>query len=67
MDHWINLCIENNIRYLIPAGDLAISYYLQQPDINVKIIKTNDLSFLNCNYEVHPRHLNNVNMSNIIS
>ena len=67
MEHWINLCIENNISYLIPSCDVAVSYYLQQPDINVKIIKTNDLSFLHCNYEGHPCHVNNVNIANIIS
>jgi hypothetical protein len=67
MEQWINLCNVNNISYLISACDVAISYYLQQPDMNVKIIKTNDLSFLHCNYKGFPCHPNQVNMSNIIS
>ena len=67
IEHWINLCNLNNIKNLIPACDVAISYYLQQPDINVEIIKTNDLSFSHCNYKGFPCHSNNVNMSNIIS
>ena len=66
MEHWINLCNVNNISYLIPSCDVAISYYLQQPDINVKIIK-NELSFLHCNYKGLPCHPNQVNMINIIS
>lgn len=67
MKNWINVCNINNIQYLIPACDVAISYYLQQPYINVKIIKTNDLSFLFCNYKGFPCHHNNINVSNIIS
>ena len=66
MEDWINLCIENNIKYLIPACDVAISYYLQQPNINVKIIK-NDSSFFHCNYKGVPCHPLQVNMRNIIS
>jgi hypothetical protein len=64
MDHWIQLCKENNIHNLIPACDVAISYYLQQPNINVNIIKNE--SFLNCNYKGFPCHPN-LNMSTIIS
>jgi len=63
---WINLCNTNNIKYLIPACDVAISYYLQQPDIDSKIIKTNDLSFIHCNYRGHPCHINQIDISNII-
>ena len=66
MENWINLCNENNINYLIPACDVAISYYLQQPHMNVKIIK-NDISFLSCNYLGMPCHINDVNISDIIS
>lgn len=67
MEDWIKICNENNIIGLIPACDVAISYYLQQPSINVKIIKTNDLSFINCNYLGYPCHAHQVDMSNIIS
>ena len=66
IDNWIKLCIENNIQHLIPACDVAISYYLQQSYIDSKIIKTNDLSFLHCNYKGYPCHINQVEMSNII-
>jgi len=66
MDHWIALCIKNNTSCLIPACDVAISYYLQQTDMNVKII-TNDISFFNCNYIGWPCHINEINISNIIS
>lgn len=67
MEHWTNLCNVNNIQYLIPACDVAISYYLQQPNINVNIIKPNDLSFIHCNYKGAPCHNNMINMANIIS
>ena len=69
MENWINLCNENNIQYLIPACDVAISYYLQQPQINIKIIKTNELSFLHCNYKGFPclHHQNKIDISKIIS
>jgi len=30
---------------------LAIAYFLSFPDINSEVIKTNDLSFTNCNYK----------------
>lgn len=64
---WINLCAMNNIEILTTACDVAISYYLQQPEIDSTIIKTNDLSFLHCNYQGYPCHINQVEMSNIIS
>jgi hypothetical protein len=67
INDWIILCITNNIQNLITACDVAISYYLQQPEINSTIIKTNDLSFLHCNYLGYPCHINQVEMSNIIS
>jgi hypothetical protein len=67
MEDWIRICNINNIENLIPACDVAVSYYLQQPNINVKIIKTNDLSFLHCNYIGLPCHYRQVDMSNIIS
>ena len=67
MENWITICNVNNNTNLIPACDVAISYYLQQPSINCKIIKTNDLSFINCNYKGYPCHINEVNISNIIS
>jgi hypothetical protein len=67
MEDWIHLCNINSLDHLVSACDVSISYYLQQPDINVKIIKTNDLSFTHCNYRGFPCHYHQVNMSNIIS
>jgi hypothetical protein len=67
INDWINTCNINNIQYLIPCCDVAIAYYLQQPNINSKIIKTNDLSFLHCNYQGNPCHINQVDMSKIIA
>jgi hypothetical protein len=67
MEKWINTCNANNIHYLIPACDVAISYYLQELNINIKIVKTNDLSFTHCNYNGYPCHVNQVDISKIIS
>ena len=67
-DDWINMCNNKSpYDYLINSSDVAISYYLQQPEINAEIIKTNDLSFLHCNYKGEPCHLNQINVENIIS
>ena len=67
IDNWVSLCTANKIERHIPDCDVAIAYYLQQPDINSTIIKTNDLSFLNCNYRGFPCHANQVTLSNIIA
>ena len=67
MEDWMNVCNQNGVSYLHPACDVAISYYLQQPDINAKIIKTTDLSLISCNYKGYPCHQNQVDMTNIIS
>jgi hypothetical protein len=67
IDDWINTCNINNIQYLIPCCDVSIAYYLQQPNINSKIIKTDDLSFLQCNYQGYPCHINDVDMSKIVA
>lgn len=67
VENWTTICDINDTQYLIPACDVAISYYLQQPYINAKIIKTNDLSFTHCNYLGIPCHVNQINMKNIIS
>ncbi len=67
VDEWIKLCNVNNIQNLIPACDVAISYYAQQPEINATIVKTNDLSFVHCNYMGHPCHINKIKVENIIS
>jgi len=67
MSDWINICIQNNIQHLIPACDVAVSYYVQQENINATIIYADDLTFLTCNYIGYPCHLNMVNIQNIIA
>jgi hypothetical protein len=67
MNDWIEVCHSNHTHELISACDVAISYYLQQSHINVSVIKTNDLSFLHCNYIGYPCHQYNINQSTIIS
>jgi hypothetical protein len=67
MKDWIDICNLNNIKHLIPACDVAISYYVQQPNINAKIIKSDNLTFLHCNYLGYPCHQKQINISNIIS
>ena len=57
----------DNLNNLIPACDVAIGYYIQLPSVNSTIIKTDDLSFLGCNYLGHPCHLNMIEMKYIIS
>jgi hypothetical protein len=49
MDQWIQICNYNDVNNLICACDVAIAYYLQQPNINTKIIKKEN--FFACNYQ----------------
>jgi len=67
MKDWINVCINSNEINLIPACDVAISYYLQLDNKDTKIIKTNDLSFTFCNYKGYPCHINQIDITKIIS
>lgn len=68
MEHWINLCNVNNKTDLITACDFAISYYLQQPDMNVEIIKAPLSFFRHCNYYNFPcNHEEALDISEIIS
>jgi len=67
MEHWTDLCNLNHTYLLIRACDVAISYYLQQPHINVNIVTVSDFSFIHCNYLGKPCHPNDVIQSNIIS
>ena len=66
MNEWITICKENNVEYLITACDVAISYFLQKPEINAMIIKTDDLSFISCNCYGYPCHQGQIEMKNII-
>jgi hypothetical protein len=56
----------NNVQYLIIACDVAISYYLQQPGIDVKIV-TNNGAFFHCNHNGYPDRINQVNIPDIIT
>lgn len=67
MADWINVCIRNNVRNLITACDVAISYYLQQPEVRAEVVKIDDLSFIHCNYKGVPCHSHAVEPANIIS
>lgn len=66
-DKWCDLCIKSNVQYLIPACDVAISYYLQQFIKNTEIVVFNDLSFISCNHKGYPCHIGQVHFNKIIS
>ena len=67
MNDWINICKLNNIEDLIPACDVAISYYLQQPEINATIIKAVNFTFIGCNYVGNKCCGNQIEIKNLIS
>jgi hypothetical protein len=67
MKEWPGICINNKSENLIAACDVGISYYLQLDNMNTKIIKTNDLSFIHCNYKGVPCHINEIDIKTIIS
>ena len=66
MTDWLNICNTHNLN-LHSACDVAISYFLQQENINTTIVKTNDLSFTHCNYLGWPCHQGYVESHQIIS
>jgi hypothetical protein len=66
VEDWTAICNANGV-HLISACDVSVSYYLQQPNMNVKVVRVEDLSFLGCNYRGVPCHPNQVDMRNIIS
>jgi hypothetical protein len=65
--NWIQTCITNNSPQLIPACDVAISYYLQFAEINTQIIKADGLLFTHCNYKGEPCHKNQIVLQKLIS
>jgi hypothetical protein len=67
VDEWIKICNLNKLNELITACDVAIGYYLQQPNMNIKIIIEEEFLFLHCNYKGFPCHIGMIKMSNIIS
>lgn len=65
-DNWTKICKDSGIDNLIPACDVAISYFLQYY-VHTDVIKTNDLSFIHCNHRGYPCHVNKIIMKDIIS
>jgi len=63
---WREICEESNIHELLPACDVALSYFLQNY-IDVDIVKTNDLSMIHCNHRGYPCHQGQVDIQNIIT
>lgn len=67
VEEWIEICKKNGTDYLLGACDVGIAYLVQLPEYQCEVIKTNDLSFLHCNYKGYSCHYNQVNIQNIIS
>jgi hypothetical protein len=65
MDEWTEICVKNNMSYLITGCDVAMGYYAKK--MGARIVKTNDLSFIHCNYWGRPCHQGQVKMEDIIS
>jgi len=65
MDEWTEICIKNNVHDLIPACDVAMGYFAKK--MGARTVKTNDLSFIHCNYLGYPCHQGQVKMEDIIS
>ena len=65
METWIEVCNKYNLKHLLTACDVGISYLANYDEINATYILTNDLSFLHCNYKGVPCHINQVDMSEI--
>jgi hypothetical protein len=62
---WMHLCKEHHIDHLLPACDVAISYYLQQPNTPVHVLKADD-EFINCNYLGWPCHMGQINLHKLL-
>jgi hypothetical protein len=64
-DTWRSLCHEHHVEYLQPACDVAIAYYLQQPNSPVHVLKA-DEEFMSCNYVGWPCHLGQINLQKLL-
>jgi len=54
--HWADICRQNNTYdFFKDACDVALSYYLQQPDINVKVVRALGL-IISCINENWPNY-----------
>ena len=67
METWINVCNKYDLKHLMTACDVGISYLINYHEINATYVLTNDLSFLHCNYKGIPCHINHVVMKDICS
>lgn len=66
MDHWKHVCKTNFVDYLSVACDVGISYYTNHPEMGCQCVK-DDLAFKSCNYKGWPCHMNQVDMTQIVS
>lgn len=62
---WFHLCRENHVEPLQPACDVAIGYYLQQPNSPVHVLKA-DEEFINCNFLGWPCHPGQIQLSKLL-
>ena len=67
VDEWVQLCINNNIQYLIPACDVGIAYIVNLKEIESKTIYTDEFTFIHCNFRGYPCHCGKINVKNLIS
>jgi hypothetical protein len=67
---WENICSQNDVEYLCVACDVAISYYVQLPEINARVVTHID-GFFACNHKGIARTIiccgNKVKIENIMS
>jgi hypothetical protein len=68
MTTWKDITVKSGVfNELYWACDFAISYFLQQENMNVEIIKADDLVFTHCNYLGHPCHQNQIDLKKLVS
>ena len=63
MDQWILYCNKHHEDHFIPACDVAVAYFLQQPSIHSKILNTDE--FYHCNHVGYPCHKNQFQFKDI--
>ncbi len=68
MKKWIDITKELGVfNYLHWACDVTIAYFLQQENMNIDIIKADDLVFTHCNYVGIPCHPNQIDLKRLVS
>jgi hypothetical protein len=65
MQEWIEICNKYSQFELIPACDVAISYFFKKKNMDIKIIIDNSV-FFHCNYKGFPCHKWQPDISKII-